>query len=80
MNTAYLTAENAENTKMRKTPSIHEEQVRDLAAYLMGFGEASNNDKMINAANRLKQLASIGICSQNIAGCRGGNDCSSDHK
>lgn len=65
---------------MSKTLSKHEMEILELVSYLQGYGDAEENDKLLRAAHWLEQLRSRGVCCGGIVGCRGGNECTSDHK
>lgn len=55
------------------------EEVKYLAVYFEGMGDATNNERFKKASDWLDQLADH-ICGQGVWECSGGKDCGSDHK
>lgn len=62
--------------KMHKTKV---EEVEELATYVKGFAAGRQDTKLEKAADWLDKL-SYNMCGQGYVGCRGGRECSSDHK
>lgn len=56
-----------------------QDETKELADYLKGFGDAMQNTKLSKAAEWMEKL-SQNVCGQGYVGCRGGHDCGSDHK
>lgn len=55
--------------------SIHEKTIRELVAYLRGYGKASDNREMACAAHWLEELANNRVCCRGMVGCKLGNEC-----
>lgn len=55
------------------------DEVKDLATYLQGMADATDNQRICLAAEWLDKL-SRQVCGQGYIGCHGGRECSSDHK
>ena len=60
-----------------RTNSVDE--VKELATYLHGMADASDNQRLCTAAEWLEKLSRY-VCGQGYIGCHGGRECSSDHK
>jgi hypothetical protein len=54
-------------------------ETRELAVYLAGLAQGSQDPSIKRAADWLDKL-SRQICAQGYVGCRGGERCTSDHK
>lgn len=54
-------------------------EVRELSVYLKGMADARENEKLEAAAKWMEEL-SRHICAQGYIGCKGGIECTSDHK
>ncbi len=55
------------------------QEIADLASYVRGFADANQNTTLSAAAKWLDELAD-NVCVGGIVGCRGGANCTSDHK
>lgn len=53
-------------------------ELKELAAYLQGYADANENEKIGQAAKFINGISPF-ICGQGFA-CNGGDNCSSDHK
>lgn len=70
-----------EGVAMKQNEQSHfERDIERLAAYLQGFGDAKDSQRMRCAAHWLEELAKARVCSGGIVGCQGGQGCTSDHK
>jgi hypothetical protein len=56
-----------------------QDETKELADYLKGYGDAVQNAKISRAAEWMEKL-SWNVCGQGYVGCSGGHDCGSDHK
>ncbi len=54
-------------------------EVKNLSLYLYGFSTVRGDERLEKAAEWLDKLSDH-ICGQGHIGCRGGPECSSDHK
>lgn len=59
--------------------SVDRQQFHAMAQYLQGMADALTNENLATAASMLKDAAEH-ICAQGYYGCRGGKQCTSDHK
>lgn len=55
------------------------DEVKELAVYLRGMADGSQNEKLCTASEWLEKLSDH-VCGQGYIGCNGGRKCSSDHK
>ena len=53
--------------------------IPELAAYVEGYADATNNKKLKLAADWLQKLSNH-MCGEGFIGCHGGPNCQSDHK
>lgn len=54
-------------------------EVRELAVYLQGMADISDNEKLELAAEWMSKLSDH-VCAHGYIGCEGGETCTSDHK
>ena len=66
-------------TQMTKHGQLPPDEVLELSNFLRGYGEAKSSDEMKVAARWLEKLSDR-VCAGGIIGCKGGRECTSDHK
>ncbi len=64
---------------MEKPINRPKEEIQRLANYVKGFADAKESSQLAKAAEWLEK-ASRQVCAQGFIGCKGGDNCNSDHK